>query len=127
MLKSYLDLNFEVIKKTHKSSYGNGNEIKLVNLGPIDLFGNFLLTISQGKLLEDIRRNQIFSLRYLLVPSAKDNDDNLSGFHRNRDRRQLEITNIKKIKGNFPLRILLEDVFGFAGHQKKLFMVSVIN
>ena len=37
LLKSYLDLNFEVIKKADDSRYVNGNDIKLVNLGPISL------------------------------------------------------------------------------------------
>ena len=37
LLDSYLDLNFEVIKKTDNSRYGNGNDIRLVNLAPIAL------------------------------------------------------------------------------------------
>ena len=41
LLNSYLDLNFEVIKKVDDSRYGNGNDIKLVNLGPVALFSNF--------------------------------------------------------------------------------------
>ena len=43
LLESYLDLSFEVIKKTDDSRYGNGDEIRLVNLGPIALFSNFKL------------------------------------------------------------------------------------
>ena len=43
LLNSYLDLNFEVIKKADDSRYGNGDEIRLVNLGPIALFSNFKL------------------------------------------------------------------------------------
>ena len=38
LLNSYLDLNFEVIKKTNNSRYGNGNDIRLLNLGAIALF-----------------------------------------------------------------------------------------
>ena len=49
LLNSYLDLNFEVIKKADNSRYGNGNYIGLVNLGPIALFSNFRLTKSSGK------------------------------------------------------------------------------
>ena len=37
LLNSYLDLNFEVIEKADDSRYANGNDIKLVNLGPIAL------------------------------------------------------------------------------------------
>ena len=41
LLTSYLDLNFEVIKKSDKSRYGIGIDIRLVNLGPIAIFCNF--------------------------------------------------------------------------------------
>ena len=41
LLNSYLDLDFEVIKKGDNSRYGNGNDIRLVNLAPIALFSNF--------------------------------------------------------------------------------------
>ena len=62
LLNSYLDLNFEVIKKADDSRYANGNDIKLVNLGPIALFSNFKLTTSSGKHLEDINHAQLISL-----------------------------------------------------------------
>ena len=35
LLNSYLDLNFEVIKRTDKFRYAKGNDIPLVILGPI--------------------------------------------------------------------------------------------
>ena len=35
LLNSYLDLNVEVIKSADNSRYANGNDIRLVNLGPI--------------------------------------------------------------------------------------------
>ena len=38
LLNSYLDLKIEVIKKADDSRYANGNDIKLVSLGPIALF-----------------------------------------------------------------------------------------
>ena len=41
LLNTYLDLNFEVIKRADNSRYANGNEMRLVNLGPIALFSNF--------------------------------------------------------------------------------------
>ena len=62
LLNSYLDLKFEVIIKADGSRYGNGNEIRLVNLGPIALFSNFKLTISTGKHLEDISHAHLVSL-----------------------------------------------------------------
>ena len=44
LLYSYLDLNFVVIKRADNSRYGNGNDIRLVNLGLIALFSNFKRT-----------------------------------------------------------------------------------
>ena len=62
LLNSYLDLNFEVIEKVDSSRYANGNEIRLVTLGPISLFSNFKLTTSSGKQLEDISHAHLVSL-----------------------------------------------------------------
>ena len=31
LLNSYLDFNFEVVKKADNSRYGNGNDIRLIN------------------------------------------------------------------------------------------------
>ena len=75
LLNSYLDLNFEVIKKADDSRCGNGNDIKLINLGPIALFSNFKLTTSSGKHLEDISLAHIVSLLYKVITSSKDSDD----------------------------------------------------
>ena len=49
LLNSYLDLNFEVIKKTDNSRFGNGFDIRLIILGAIALFSNFILTTSSEK------------------------------------------------------------------------------
>ena len=49
LLFSYHELNFEFIKKADNSRYANGNDLRLVNLGPIALFSNFKLTNSSGK------------------------------------------------------------------------------
>ena len=59
---SYFDLNFEVIRKADNSRYGDGNDLKLVNLGPIALFSSFKLTTSSRKQLEDISHSHIVSL-----------------------------------------------------------------
>ena len=62
LLNSYLDLNFEVIKRADKSRNGNGNEIRRINLGAIALFSNFKLTTSSGKHSEDINHSHTVSL-----------------------------------------------------------------
>ena len=82
LLKSYLDLNFEIIKKADDSRYANGNDIKLVNLGPIALFSNYKLTTSSGKHLEHISHAQLVSLMYKLITSSRNSDDLSVGFDR---------------------------------------------
>ena len=117
LLNSYLDVNFEVIKKADDSRYGSGNERRLVNLRAIALFSNFKLTTSPGKQLEDIKHSHVVSLIYNLKTSSK-NSDNLSiGF--DRSRRKDELAQNKNIKGKNHVRIMLKDVFGFAECQKK--------
>ena len=118
LLNSFLDLNFEVIKKDD-SRYANASEIKLVNLGPIALFSNFKLTTSSGKHLEDINHAHLVSLMHKLITSSKGSDDLSIGFDRSSARRREEITNNKNVRGKFHLRIMLKDVFGFAEGQEK--------
>ena len=62
LLRSCLDLNCEVIKKTDNSRYANGNDLKLVNMGPIALIITFETKTSSRRLLEDISHAQIVSL-----------------------------------------------------------------
>ena len=119
LLNSYLDLNFEVIKKADDSRYGNGNDIKLVNLGPIALFSNFKLITSSGKHLEDFSLAHLVSLMYKLKTSSKGSDDLSIGFDRSVVRRRGEMTTNKNVNGKFHLRIMLKDVFGFAEGQEK--------
>ena len=91
LLNSYLDLNFEVIKKDNNSRYANGNDIRLVNLGPIALFSNFKLTTSSGKHLEDISHAHLVSLMYKLITSSRDSNDLSIGFDYSRSRRKDEL------------------------------------
>ena len=127
LLTSYLDLNFEVIKKVDDSRYGNGNDIRLVNLGPIALFSTFKLTTSSGKHLEDNSHAHLVSLMYKLITSSKNSDDLSIGFDRSSARRRIQMTNNKTVKGKHHLRIMLKDVYGFAEHQEKATYASVIN
>ena len=120
LLSSYLDLNFEVVKKADNSRYVTGNDIRLVNLGPIALFDNFKLTTCSGKHLEDISHVHIISLIYELITSCKGSDDLFIGFDHSRKRRKQELTNNKNVKGKNYLKILLKDVFGFPEHQQKV-------
>ena len=127
MLNSYLDLNIQVIKNAEKSTHANGNDKRLVNLGPIALSTNFKLTTSSGKHLEDIKHAHLVSLMYELIKSGKDSDDLSIGFDRSRNTRKDEIALNKNIKGKYHLRNVRKDVFGFAESQEKALTVSVMN
>ena len=119
LLKSYLELNFDVLHAGTNNRYADGNDIRLVNLGPIGLFSNYKLTTSSGKHLENIDHAHIVCLMYKLITSSKGSDDLSIGFDRDRGRRQRELTNIKTQKGKYHVRIYLKDVFGFAKYQEK--------
>ena len=127
LLNSYLDLNFGVIKKAEDSRYANADNIRLVNLGPIALFGNFKLTISSRKHLEDISHAHIVSLMYKLITCAEDSDGLSIRFDRDRNRRRTELTNNKNIKAKFHVRICSNMFLDLQRARKKLFMASVIN
>ena len=118
-MSSFLDLNFEIIKRADNSRYRNGNDIRLVNLAPIALFSNFKLTTSSGKHLEVISHAHLVSLIYKIITSSKDSNDFSIGFDRSRNRRKYELAQTKNMKGKYHLRIMLKDVFGFAEHHEK--------
>ena len=119
LLNSYLEINFVVLHAATNNRYVNGNNIKLVNLGPIALFSNYKLTTSLGKHLENNDHAHIISLMYKLLTSSKGSDDLSIGFVRDRNRRQRVLTNYKTQKGKYHVRIYLKDVFGFAEYQEK--------
>ena len=119
LLNSYLDLNFEVIKRADNSRYANGNDIGLVNLAPIALFSIFKLTTHSGKHLEDIIHAHLVSLMYKIITSSRDSNDLSIGFDNSRNRRRDELTLNKNIKGKYHVKLMLKDVFGFAEHQEK--------
>ena len=117
LLNIYLELNFDVLHAGNNNRYADGNNIRLVNLGPIALFSNYKLTTSSGKHLENIDHAHIVSLMYKLPTSSKGSDDLSLGFDRDRGRRQRELTNNKTQKGKYHIRIYLKDVFGYAENQ----------
>ena len=127
LLKSYLDIFFEVIQKNDKSRYANGSDIKLVKLGPIVLFSNFKLTTGSGKHLENISHAHLVPLMYKLITSSKNSDDLSIGFDRSSARRRAEMTNNKNLKGNIISELCLKMSSVLQNIKKKLRMALVIN
>ena len=119
LLKSYLELDFDVLRADNSNRYIDNNDIRLVNLGPIALFSNYKLTTNSGKHLENIDHAHIVSIIYKLITSSRGSDDLSIGFDRDRTRRRNELTNNKNIKGKYHDRIYLRDVIGYAECQEK--------
>ena len=127
MLKSYLDLNFEVVHVATNNRYADCDNIKSVDFGPIALFSTYKLTTSSGRHLEEISHAHIVSSKYQLKTSAKIYDDLSIGFDRDRHRRQRELTNNRNQKGFFFRGLCLGMSPVLQSILKKLHMVSIIN
>ena len=116
---SYILIDFEV---THDddTKYINGNEISLVNLGPVALFSEAKLTSHSGKDLEKVENLHTVSLMHKLLSSCHETIEPLYGFDSNINRRRQELTKNKEDleKGTFYNRIRLIDIFGFADQDK---------
>ena len=112
-------IHFDVLHAATNNRYVDGNDIRLVNLGPYALFSNYKLTSSSGKHLENIDHAHIVCLMYKLITSSKGSDDLSIRFDRDRGRRQRELTTHKSQKGKYHVRIYLKDVFGFVQFQEK--------
>ena len=105
LLKSYLDLNFDVLHAATNNRYVDGNDIWLINLAIIPLFSIFKLTTSSGKHLEFIDHAHMVSLMYKLLTSSRGSDNLSIGFDRDRGRRQRELTKNKNRKRKYHVRI----------------------
>ena len=119
LLKSYLDLNFDVLNAAINNKYVDADDISLINQAVIALFSNFKSTTYSGKHLENIDHAHIVSLMYKLLTSSKSSDDLSNGFDRDRNRRKRELTNNNSLKGKYHIRIYLKDIFGFVEYQEK--------
>ena len=75
LLKSYIEINFDVLKAATSNRYANTDDMRLINLGPIALLSNYKLTTSSGKHLENIDHAHIVSLMYKLLSSSRNSDD----------------------------------------------------
>ena len=119
LLNSYLDLIFDVFKSADNSKFVKGCDIGCVILGSTALFNKYLSTTTSGKHVEVFSNAHKISSIYKLINSAKITDDLSICFDRDRNKRQRELNDNKKINGKHHVRIMLQDIFGFAEHQKE--------
>ena len=114
---SYISLEFEVLKND-ETRYADGDQISLVNFGPVALFSEAKLTTSSGKHLEKVDNLHPISLMYKLLTSNQQTSQFMYGFEESQATRRQELTNNKTEKGTFFVRIRLSDIFGFADQEK---------
>ena len=94
-LKSFLDLNFDVLHAATNNRYIDNDIVWLISLAAIAVTSSLKLRTTSGKHLENIDHAHIVSLMYKLLTSSRDSDDLSICFVRNRDRRKNNLTNIK--------------------------------
>ena len=114
---SYISLEFEVLKNDDKR-YADGDQISLVNFGPVALFSEAKLVTSSGKHLEKVDNLHPVCLMHKLLTSSQQTSQLMYGFEESQATRRQEVTNNKTEKGTFFVRIKLTDIFGFADQEK---------
>ena len=114
---SYISFEFEVLKNDD-TRYADGDQISLVNFGPVALFSEAKLVTSSGKHLEKVDNLHPISLMYKLLTSNQQTSQLMYGFEESQATRRHELTNNKTEKGTFFVRIKLKDLFGFADQEK---------
>ena len=114
---SYISLEFEVLKNDD-TRYADGDQISLVNFGPVALFSEAKLTTSSGKHLEKVDNLHPISLMYKLLTSNQQTSQLMYGFEESQATRRQELTTNKTEKRTFFVRIKLKDLFGFADQEK---------
>ena len=114
---SFISLEFEV-PQNNNTRYADGDEISLVNFGPVALFSEAKLTTSSEKHLEKVDNLHPISLMYKCLTSGSQTSQLLYGFEESTTIRRQELTNNKNEKGTFFVRIKLKDLFGFADQEK---------
>ena len=114
---SYISLEFEVLKNDD-TRYAYGDQISLVNFGPVALFSEAKLVTTSGKHLEKVDNLHPVCLMYKLLTSTQQTSQLMYGFEESQATRRQELTNNKTEKGTFFVRIKLKDLFGFADQEK---------
>ena len=100
---SNISLEFEVLSNDD-TRFNDGDEINLVNFGPVPLFTEAKVTTSSGKQLEKVNNLHPICLMYKLLTSSQQTSQLMYGFEESTVIRRQELTNIKTEKGTFFVR-----------------------
>ena len=114
---SYISLDFEVLKQDDTRD-ADGDQISLINFGPVALFSEAKLTTSSGKHLEKVDNLHTVKLMNKRLTSGQQTSEFMYGFDESVTIRRRELTNNKTEKGTFFVNIKLIDKFGFADQEK---------
>ena len=114
---SFISVEFEVLKNDD-TTYADGDQISLVNFGPVALFTEAKLTKSSAKHLEKVDNLHQVCLMYKLLTCSQQTSQLMYGFEESTAIRRQELTNNKTEKGTFFVRIKLKHLFGFADQDK---------
>ena len=114
---SYISVEFRGLKNYDKR-YTDGDEIILVNFGPVALFSEAKLVTSLGKHMEKVDNLQRNCLVYKILTSQQQTSQLMYGFEESVTIRRQELTNHKTEKGTIFVRIKLINLFGVADQGK---------
>ena len=114
---SFISVELKILKND-ATRYADGDQISLVNFGPVALFREAKLTTNSSKHLEKIDNLHPICLMYKLLTSSQQTSQLMYGFEESTTIRRQELTNNKTEKGTFFVRIKLKDLFGFADQEK---------
>ena len=114
---SYISVEFEVLTNNN-TRYADGDEINLVNFGPVALFSEAKRVTCSGKHLEKIDNLHPICLMYILLTSQQQTSQLMYWFEESVTIRRQELTTHKTEKGNFLVRIKLKHLFGFTDQEK---------
>ena len=96
----FISVEFEV-HKNDDTRFNDGDEISLVNFGPIALFSEAKLTTSSGKHLEKVDNLHPICLVYKLPISTQQTSQLMYGFEESTTIRRQELTNNKTERNLF--------------------------
>ena len=114
---SYISLDFEVLKQDD-TRYADGDEIALVNFGPVALFTEAKLTTSSRKIWKKVYNLHIISIMHKLLTSCQQTSELMNGFEESQETTRLELTTNNTEIGTFFVNIKLTELFGFADQKK---------
>ena len=120
---SLKDSNSEIevdVSNLAESTYGDTQNLCLVNSESITLFRYFNLTFKRGEHLETSTIAHVICLLYNSLTSSKDKGGSSINFHHSGGEKSNEFRDDKvdNTGGNFYVRICSKDIFGFAERQK---------